>query len=108
MNIFHNSRRLSITSRLFLLGLSALFLAWSPFAQGVQSVTMAWDRSSDSTVTGYKLYYTDVATGTTSANNAGNVTSNTVSGLVDSKTYSFNVVAYNSSGVESVPSNVIN
>ena len=92
MNIFHNSRRLSITSRLFLLGLSALFLAWSPFAQGVQSVTAAWDRSTDSTVTGYKVYYTDVSTGTTSSINAGNVATTTVSGLVETKTYAFDVV----------------
>src|SRR6185295_16390570 len=44
----------------------------------------------------------------TSAVNAGNVTSNTVSGLVETKTYSLYVVSYNASGVESVPSNVIN
>ena len=108
MNNVHNSRRLWLTTRCFFLGLSALFLAWSPFAQGVQSVTMAWDRSTDSTVSGYKLYYTDVATGTTSASNAGNASSNTVSGLLETKTYSFNVVAYNASGVESLPSNLIN
>src|SRR2546425_1035319 len=108
MKTVHNSRRLWITTRFFLLGLSALFLAWSPFAQGAQSVTMAWDRSTDTTVTGYRLYYTDVSAGTTSAINAGNVTSNTVSGLLETKTYSFDVVAYNASGTESVPSNVIN
>src|SRR6266853_216248 len=108
MNTVHNSRRLWLTARCFFLGLSALFLAWSPFAQGTQSVTMAWDRSIDSTVTGYKLYYTDVGTGTTSASNAGNATTNTVSGLLETKTYSFEVVGYNVSGVESVPSNVIN
>src|SRR5205809_6799329 len=108
MNIVHNSHRLWIATRFFLLGLSALFLAWTPLTQGAQSVTTAWDRSTDSTVTGYKLYYTDVSAGTTSAINAGNVTSNTVPGLLETKTYSFNVVAYNASGTESVPSNVIN
>src|SRR5439155_481320 len=87
--------------------LSALFLAWTPLTQGAQSVTTAWDRSTDSTVTGYKLYYTDVSAGTTSAINAGNVATSTVSGLLETKTYSFNVVAYNASGTESVPSNVI-
>src|SRR6266571_6397176 len=102
------SRRLWITTRCVLLGLSALFLVRSPLAQAVQSVTLAWDRSTDSTVTGYKLYYTDVAAGSTSAINVGNATTNTVSGLVETKTYSFDVVAYNASGVESVPSNVIN
>src|SRR5437667_4214552 len=108
MKIVNYSRRLLITTRFVLLGLSALFLARSPLAQAVQSVTLAWDRSTDSTVTGYKLYNTDVAAGTTSANNVGNVTTNTVSGLVDAKTYSFKVVSYNVSGVESLPSNVIN
>src|SRR6266567_6034828 len=108
MNIIHNSHRLWFTTRFFLLGLSALFLAWSPFAQGAQSVTMAWDRSNDSTVTGYTLYYTDVSAGTTSAINAGNLATSTVSGLAETKTYSFDVVAYNASGAESAPSNVIN
>ncbi len=108
MNIVHNSHRLWIATRFFLLGLSALFLAWTPLTQGAQSVTTAWDRSTDSTVTGYKLYYTDVSAGTTSAINAGNVVTSTVSGLLETKTYSFNVVAYNASGTESVPSNVIN
>src|SRR5205814_2068194 len=108
MNNVHNSRRLWITTRFFLLGLSALCLAWSAFAQGAQSVTAAWDRSTDSTVTGYKIYYTDVSAGTTSSIDAGNVATSTVSGLVETKTYSFNVVGYNASGTESVPSNVIN
>ena len=103
MNIVHNSHRLWIATRFFLLGLSALFLAWTPLTQGAQSVTTAWDRSTDSTVTGYKLYYTDVSAGTTSAINAGNVATSTVSGLLETKTYSFNVVAYNASGTESVP-----
>ena len=107
MKNVNNSCRLGITTRFLLLGLSALFLAWSPFAQATQSVTLAWDRSTDTTVTGYKLYYTDVAAGSTSAINAGNVTSNTVPGLLETKTYSFYVVSYNASGVESVPSNVI-
>src|SRR5881397_3562513 len=108
MKTVNYSLRLWIATRFFLLGLSALFLAWSPLAQATQSVTLAWDRSTDATTTGYKLYYTDVATATTSAINAGNVTSNTVSGLTETKTYSFYVVAYNASAVESVPSNLIN
>jgi len=107
MNTVNNSSRLGITTRSFLIGLSALFLAWSPLAQAVQSVTLAWDRSTDATVTGYRLYYTDVAASSTSSINAGNTTSGTVAGLVESKTYSFYVVSYNSSGVESAPSNVI-
>src|SRR5712671_3116379 len=102
MNTVHNSRRLWLTTRFFIFGLTALVLAWSPLAQAVQSVTLAWDRSADATASGYKLYFTDVGAGTTSANNAGNMNSNTVSGLLETKTYSFNVVAYNSSGVESV------
>src|SRR5438128_1301837 len=108
MKNVNTSCRLGITTRFLLLGLGALFLAWSPFAQATQSVTLAWDRSTDTTVTGYKLYYTDVAAGSTSAINVGNATTNTVPGLVETKTYSFDVVSYNASGVESVPSNVIN
>src|SRR5438093_307400 len=107
MKNVNKSCRLGITTRFLLLGLSPLFLAWSPCAQATQSVTLAWDRSTDTTVTGYKLYYTDVSTGTSTAINAGNVTSNTVPGLLETKTYSFYVVSYNASAVESVPSNVI-
>src|SRR2546425_4955998 len=108
MKNVNTSCRLGITTRFLLLGLSALFLTWSPFAQATQSVTLAWDRSTDTTVTGYKLYYTDVGTGTTTTITAGNVTSNTVPGLLEARTYAFDVVSYNASGVESVPSNVIN
>ena len=85
MKTVNNSRRLRNTTRFFLLGLSALLLAWSPLAQAVQSVNLAWDRSTDATTTGYKVYYTDIATGTQSAVNAGNGTTSTVTGLVESK-----------------------
>src|ERR1043165_584384 len=102
MKIANNSSRLWITTRLFLLGLSAL-LAATPLAQAVQSVTLAWDRSTDTSATGYKVYYTDVAAGTTSSVNAGTATTATVPNLVDAKSYSFYVVAYNASGVERLP-----
>ena len=108
MKTVNYSSWLWISTRLFLFGLSALLAAWSPLAQAAQSLTLAWDRSTDATATGYKLYYTDVSNSTTSAINVGNLTSSTVSGLLESRTYSFYVVAYNASGVESVPSNGIN
>jgi hypothetical protein len=68
---------------------------------------MAWDLSTSSTVTGYRVYYTDAGTGTTTSVNAGNVTTTTVSGLVDTRTYTFYAVGYNSAGAESLPSNQI-
>src|SRR6266542_4314675 len=57
MKIVNYSRRLWPTTRCFLLGLSALFLALRPLAPATQSVTLACDRSTDSAVTGYKVSY---------------------------------------------------
>jgi Fibronectin type III domain/Divergent InlB B-repeat domain len=71
------------------------------------SVTLAWNASSGSGVTGYKLRY-----GTTSGNpsqvvDVGNTTTATASNLNDGTTYYFTVVAYNAAGIESQPSNEV-
>jgi hypothetical protein len=71
------------------------------------NLRVAWDASADSNVVGYKVAY-----GTTSGLynqtvNAGNSTSATVPSLTPSTTYYFVVKAYNSIGLESLPSNEV-
>ena len=85
---------------------SVLLVALSP-CLAVQSCTLAWDASSDSTIAGYRLRY-----GTTSENpsqsiDVGKTTNRTLSNLNDATTYYFTVVAYNSAGFESQPSNQV-
>ncbi|MGC3961291.1 MAG: Ig-like domain-containing protein [Verrucomicrobiota bacterium] len=80
-----------------------MFTRISSFAVG--SVTLAWDASSDVSVTGYRLYY-GVATGSyTNSAAVGNVTSATLANLSDGVTYYFAVTAYDSQGTESLFSN---
>lgn len=81
----------------------ALGVAFSPACAG-QHVSLAWNGSSDSSVTRYALYY-----GTNSGNytvriDAGTNTVATVAQLSINITYYFAVSAFNSVGMESVPS----
>jgi hypothetical protein len=86
---------------------SLLFISLS-LCHAAQSVTLAWDASSDPSIAGYKLRY-----GTTSGNlsqtapDLGKTTTRTVSNLNDGTTYFFAVTAYNAAGFESPPSNQV-
>ena len=86
---------------------SALFLFGSSYFAHASNVNFAWDPSANPNVTGYHLSY-----GTTSGNysqtiNAGNATSATVSSLAPGTTYYFVVTAYDSMGLQSLPSNEV-
>jgi len=71
------------------------------------SVALAWDRSPDSSVTSYRVYF-GVASGKyTNSFVVGNVTSNTVSGLSGGLTYFFAVCACDALGLESKFSNEV-
>jgi hypothetical protein len=76
-------------------------------AQAVQSVTLAWNPSADTNVTGYFAYYGVASQSYTNKINVGNVTGLTISGLVEGTTYFFAITAYNILGLESVPSNEV-
>jgi len=76
-------------------------------ARAAGNATLAWDPSISPGVSGYRLYY-----GTSSGNhqnilNVGNTTKATVTGLTPGQTYYFVVTAYNSVGLESLPSNQV-
>jgi fibronectin type 3 domain-containing protein len=85
----------------------ALIAAFGPTMQGA-SVTLAWDRSPDSSVTGYRLHYGAATRQYTNAVPVGNVTTTNVSGLLDGITYYFAVTACTSNQLESDFSNEVN
>ena len=68
-------------------------------------VTLAWDRSPDSSVIGYRIYYGAASGNYTNSVAVGNVTTNAVQGLTSGVTYFFAVTAYDASGLESSFSN---
>lgn len=82
-----------------------------------KTVTLAWDPSPDSQVTGYKLYYASgsssdpfVGTGANlgpSPIDVGSVTTANLSGLADAQTHYFKVTAYDAAGNESNYSNQV-
>lgn len=81
---------------LFFVSITAFFA--SPPAHAAKSVTLAWDASTDSSVTGYKLYYGPGSGNYTNAVTLGNVTSGTIPNLVEGATYYFGVTAFNTVG----------
>lgn len=81
-------------------------LSWATGA-AAQSVSLGWNASSSSGVTGYNVHY-GLASGTyTQVSNAGNNLTATISSLTAGQTYFFAVTAYNGAGLESAPSNEV-
>jgi hypothetical protein len=95
-------RQLNLTTWLWI---AAILMAICRPVAAVQTVTLAWDPSSDPGVTGYKLYYGTACATYCYTNNVGNVTSATITNLAEGCTYFFAVTACNSSGLESGYSN---
>jgi hypothetical protein len=96
--------------RPWVLGLGFVwFLLWLGVvsAPASQKLTLAWDRSVDASVTGYKLYYKETAATNFTAVNVGNTNLHTLPGLGESRTYTFYVTCYNAAGLESDPSNSV-
>jgi hypothetical protein len=69
--------------------------------QAGESITLAWDQSSDTNVAGYKIYDGVASHTYTNVVNAGSATNATISGLVQGTTYYFAATTYSSLGVES-------
>ncbi len=82
------------------------------FYVSATTVYLSWEPSNSSNLTGYKIYYDTVShTGGTCPNDyanynnpiiVGKVSSYSVDGLLDGKTYYFQITAYSDSGDESV------
>ena len=90
---------------LFLLsGVAMLFPA---SALATQNVTFAWDPSTDPNVVGYNIYYGTTSHVYTSKVSVGNVTTATISGLVEGTTYYFAATTYDALTQESAFSDEI-
>src|SRR5436309_6804061 len=88
------------------LAVSALIWA-SPQLSTATSLKLAWHPSSDPNVVGYSLSYGTASGAYNKSLNAGNSTSSTVTSLIPGATYYFVVTAYNSIGLQSLPSNEV-
>ncbi len=71
------------------------------------SVRLVWNPSPDSQVAGYLLLWGQASGEYTNHLNVGNTNNATVTGLAASVTYYFNIVAYDTTGAETAPSNEI-
>lgn len=67
----------------------------------VANVTLAWDPSTDPTVTGYRLYYGPSTGSYTNLLDTGPATSTTISNLMPAAVYHFAATTYNLAGLES-------
>ncbi len=72
-----------------------------------QTVTLAWDPNPEPDLAGYRLYGGTESGGERLLTDVGNKTTAVVTNLVMGVTNYFYVTAYNTSGVESIPSNEI-
>jgi hypothetical protein len=97
VEVFVRSRRAIWGSFLF----SALFAVMQFSAFATESVTLAWDTSTDPIVAGYNVYYGGASGAYTNEICAGNATNATISGLVQGTTYYFAATTYAASGMES-------
>jgi Fibronectin type III domain len=71
------------------------------------SVKLVWDPSPDASVTGYRIHYGVASEQYTNSIVVGNLTSDTVPGLVSGVTYYFAITAYDATGMQSPFSNEI-
>src|SRR6188474_432605 len=73
----------------------------------VRGETLLWDRNPESNIVGYRVFYGEANT-TPAIIDVGNVTSRTFSNLIAGRSYFFYLKAYNTSGLESDPSQTLN
>lgn len=87
----------------FLLGIliAILSIPLTASLQAAGSATLAWDANTEPGISGYNVYFGETIGNYTNKIAAGNLTSFTVAGLTESKTYYFVVTCYNGSGLES-------
>jgi hypothetical protein len=90
-----------VTGRMRFLGGLLILAVLITSVQAAGSVTLAWNRSTNTIVTGYKVYYGGASGTYTNMVNAGSATNATVSGLVQGTTYYFAATSYAASGMES-------
>jgi len=84
--------------------LLALFVILQPAAHAERSITLAWDPSPSSFVTGYYLYSLEENSTSPNQFDAGLATQITIPGLKEGMRYSFTITARSAMGLESAPS----
>ncbi len=84
----------SVRRPLLTLALSLLMIPFSAPCISATEARVAWDRSTDLSVTGYKLYYGTQSRNYSTAIDVHDTTSYTVSGLSDTQPYYLAVTAY--------------
>lgn len=92
-----------------LLVIGLLAIAATPVAEAAVSkkpITLQWDKSPDPSVIGYKVYYSYPGIAFRVLQ-IGNVNVAELDRLTKGKMYTIYVVSFNSSGVESPPSNSV-
>ena len=94
-------RPFKITGLTKFLGGLLILAALSTTVQAGQSVTLAWNRSTNAIVAGYNVYCGGASGAYTNMSHAGSATNATISGLVEGTTYYFAATTYASSGMES-------
>src|SRR3989475_10070148 len=67
----------------------------APALSSAAQVTLAWDPTTETDLAGYKLYYGTSSGSYPSSVDVGNLTSYTLSGLLEGRTYYFAATAYN-------------
>jgi hypothetical protein len=90
------------------LAIAFVFGSISMAAFAYPSVTLSWSADNDPNTAGYIVYSGTVSGAYTQALFLGNVTTTTISNLPSGPVYFFAVASYDSSGVESPPSNEVN
>jgi len=90
-----------ITGLMKFLGGFLILAALSTNVQAAESITLAWNQSTNPIVAGYNVYYGGTSGTYTNGISAGNATNATISGLVQGTTYFFAATTYSSSGAES-------
>lgn len=86
---------------------TAFILLLIPALVSADDVTLAWDPPSGPAPEGYRVRYGSLPGPVTHDRDAGRQTTLRVTGLVPGTRYEFHVVAYDSRGVVSVPSNLV-
>src|SRR2546422_606574 len=107
--MFSGNRSLasSLVLVLFVACVLTVLCSLAPALSSAAQVTLAWDPNTETDLAGYKLYYGPSSGSYQSSVDVGNLTSYTLSGLLEGRIYYFAVTAYNLSLGESGFSNEV-
>ena len=90
-----------------LTGCLILLISFASQIPGAQTVTLAWDSILQPDLAGYRVHWGTASGDYTQTTDVGNTTRTVISNLTDGTTNFFAVTAYNTAGVESLPSNEV-